>query len=72
MRCRTCTGGRRYAKGSVNCIQYGMIIREDHEGNSQYCKEHEGNRQYCKEHEGEEREETKEPEEMNEIEEGWW
>lgn len=62
MKCKNCPGGRRFAQGSVNCLPYGMIIREDHEGN----------RQYCKEHEGEEREETKEPEEMNEIEEGWW
>ena len=62
MKCKNCPGGRRYAKGSVNCLQYGMIIREDHEGE----------REYCKEHEGEEREEQQEPLTTEEIEEGWW
>lgn len=31
MTCRECARGRRYADGAVNCILYGMIIREDHE-----------------------------------------
>ena len=31
MKCRECAEGRRYAEGSVWCVQYGMIIREDHE-----------------------------------------
>ena len=31
MKCKECAHGRRFAKGSVNCILYGMIIREDHE-----------------------------------------
>lgn len=31
MTCRECTRGKRYADGAVNCILYGMIIREDHE-----------------------------------------
>lgn len=62
MKCGKCPGGRRYAKGSVNCLRYGMIIREDHEGT----------RKYCKEHDGEERDEQKEQETTNETEEGWW
>ena len=61
MRCKNCPGGRRYAKGSVNCLPYGMIIREDHEGT----------RKYCKEHEGEERTEQQQ-EDTNDIEVGWW
>lgn len=31
MICKNCPEGRRYANGSVNCIMYGIIIREDHE-----------------------------------------
>jgi hypothetical protein len=30
MRCRECAEGRRFAAGSVYCIRYGMIIREEH------------------------------------------
>ena len=62
MKCKNCPGGRRFAQGSVNCLPYGMIIREDHEGE----------REYCKAHEGEEREEQKEQITTEEIEEGWW
>lgn len=29
MICRECPEGKRYAKGSVYCTRYGMIIRED-------------------------------------------
>jgi hypothetical protein len=31
MRCRECPAGRRFSAGSVFCLQYGIIIREDHE-----------------------------------------
>lgn len=30
MKCGKCPEGRKFAKGSVYCILYGMIIREDH------------------------------------------
>lgn len=33
MTCRECARGKRYADGAVNCLLYGMIIREDHECN---------------------------------------
>lgn len=31
MKCRDCMEGKRFAEGAVNCLMYGMIIREDHE-----------------------------------------
>ncbi len=31
MKCKECAEGKRFADGSVYCIHYGMIIREDHE-----------------------------------------
>ena len=31
MKCRECAEGRPFAQGSVNCLLYGMIIRENHE-----------------------------------------
>lgn len=31
MKCRDCRQGRRFAQGAVDCLMYGMIIREDHE-----------------------------------------
>ena len=31
MKCKDCAEGRRFSAGSVYCIPYGMIIREDHE-----------------------------------------
>ena len=31
MKCKDCRHGKRFAAGAVNCIRYGMIIREDHE-----------------------------------------
>lgn len=31
MKCKQCGQGKRFAHGSVYCIHYGMIIREDHE-----------------------------------------
>ena len=37
MICKNCPEGRRFAAGSVNCLKFGMIIREDHE-----CRFYEG------------------------------
>ena len=31
MKCKECAEAKRYAEGSVLCIQYGIIIRADHE-----------------------------------------
>ena len=31
MKCRECAEGRRFSEGGVWCVQYGIIIREDHE-----------------------------------------
>lgn len=39
MICRNCPEGRRFARGSVECRRYGMIIREDHEGTREGCVE---------------------------------
>lgn len=43
MKCRECPEGRRFARGSVECLLYGFIIREDHEGTREGCKSYEGN-----------------------------
>ena len=42
MKCKQCPEGRRFARGSVECLLYGFIIREDHEGTREGCKSHEG------------------------------
>ena len=31
MTCEKCVNARRFAEGGVYCVQYGMIIRADHE-----------------------------------------
>lgn len=31
MKCKDCAEGKKYAEGSVLCIQYGIIIRADHD-----------------------------------------
>ena len=41
MKCKECAEGRRFAKGSIECLRYGMIIREDHEGTRKGCEENE-------------------------------
>ena len=41
MKCKQCPEGRRFARGSVECLLYGFIIREDHEGMREGCKRHE-------------------------------
>ena len=41
MKCRECPEGRRFARGSIECLRYGMIIREDHEGTREGCEENE-------------------------------
>ena len=40
MKCKRCPEGRRFARGSVECLLYGMIIREDHEGTREGCLQH--------------------------------
>ena len=40
MKCKLCPERRKFASGSVNCILYGMIIREDHEGTREGCMQH--------------------------------
>lgn len=42
MICRDCPEGRRFAQGSVYCIRYGMIIRENHECRLEGGKRHDG------------------------------
>ena len=42
MKCKQCPEGRRFASGSVMCLPYGMIIREDHEGTREGCVRIEG------------------------------
>lgn len=54
MKCRNCPEGRRFAKGSVNCIRYGMIIRENHECGLEGGRRHDGDQ----DHGEEKREET--------------
>ena len=41
MNCKNCPEGRRFAKGSIDCLLYGMIIREDHECTREGGKRHE-------------------------------
>ena len=31
MKCRDCVQARRYSAGAIRCIEYGMILRDDHE-----------------------------------------
>ena len=58
MRCRECAEARQYMRGSVWCVQYGIILREDHE-----CTREGGKRRDGAEGDGEEfREETELPE----------
>lgn len=42
MKCKQCPEGRRFARGSVECPYYGIIIRENHEGTRERCISHEG------------------------------
>lgn len=41
MICKNCPVGRRYAAGSIYCLLYGMIIRDDHECTREGGKRHE-------------------------------
>lgn len=41
MICKECPDGRRFAEGSILCLLYGIIIREDHEGTRKGCEENE-------------------------------
>ena len=42
MKCKQCPEGRRFARGSIECMLYGMIIRADHEGTREGCERHAG------------------------------
>ena len=42
MTCKECRKAKRYAPGSMYCLLYGIIIREDHEGNLKGCEEDDG------------------------------
>ena len=42
MTCRECRKAKRFAPGSMYCLLYGIIIREDHEGNLKGCEEDDG------------------------------
>lgn len=41
MICRKCPAGKQYTSGSVYCMEYGMIIREDHECRREGWKDYE-------------------------------
>lgn len=43
MKCGNCPAGKRFAEGCVMCIQYGIIIREDHRCGREGWKEYEAN-----------------------------
>ena len=42
MTCRECRKAKRFAPGSMYCLLYGIIIREDHEGNLKGCEDDDG------------------------------
>ena len=42
MKCKECRKAKRYAPGSMYCLLYGIIIREDHEGNLKGCEDDDG------------------------------
>ena len=42
MICKLCPEGRRFAGGSVYCLLYGIVIREDHECCREGGKRHDG------------------------------
>ena len=42
MKCKRCPEGRRFARGSIECRRYGIIIRADHEGTREGCETHAG------------------------------
>ena len=46
MICRECPEAKRFAPGSVICLFYGMIIREDHECTLERGKQHERDGNY--------------------------
>ena len=46
MICKNCPEGRRFAAGSIECPLYGIIIREDHEGTREGCKQHDRDEDY--------------------------
>ena len=42
MTCKECRKAKRYEPGSMYCLLYGIIIREDHEGNLKGCEDDDG------------------------------
>ena len=42
MTCKECRKAKRFAPGSMYCLLYGIIIREDHEGNLKGCEDDDG------------------------------
>ena len=42
MKCGKCRKAKRYAIGSMDCLLYGIIISENHEGIREGCKDDEG------------------------------
>ena len=42
MICRDCRKAKPFAPGSMYCLLYGIIIREDHEGNLKGCEDDDG------------------------------
>ena len=42
MTCKECRKAKPFAPGSMYCLLYGIIIREDHEGNLKGCEDDDG------------------------------
>ena len=42
MTCKECRKAKPFAAGSMYCLLYGIIIREDHEGNLKGCEDDDG------------------------------
>ena len=42
MKCKECRKAKQYAQGSMYCLLYGIIIREDHDGNLKGCEDDDG------------------------------
>ena len=48
MTCKECRKAKRFAPGSMYCLMYGIIIREDHEGNLKGCEDDDGDPDLCR------------------------
>ena len=42
MTCKECRKAKQFAAGSMYCLLYGIIIREEHEGNLKGCEDDDG------------------------------